>query len=154
MWRAPDPRPLYNLPAITQSSLVVLVEGEKCADALILRHSGDHRDERREGADRQDRLASPGSALRADLARSRFARLGLHRERGTRLCRGRLCFRFDPGAAHRTSPTSGTLPMLLPRDSTAPSSLRRANDGWSRPRRRCCRPLPLACGVDDDSPLT
>lgn len=35
MWRAPDPRPLYNLPAITKSSLVVLVEGEKCADALI-----------------------------------------------------------------------------------------------------------------------
>ncbi|MFO0315304.1 MAG: AAA family ATPase [bacterium] len=35
MWRAPDPRPLYNLPAITKSAHVVLVEGEKCADALI-----------------------------------------------------------------------------------------------------------------------
>lgn len=35
MWRAPDPRPLYNLPAITKSMQVVLVEGEKCADALI-----------------------------------------------------------------------------------------------------------------------
>jgi putative DNA primase/helicase len=35
MWRAPDPRPLYNLPAITKSTQVVLVEGEKCADALI-----------------------------------------------------------------------------------------------------------------------
>lgn len=35
MWRAPDPRPLYNLPAIAKASQVVLVEGEKCADALI-----------------------------------------------------------------------------------------------------------------------
>ena len=35
MWRAPDPRPLYNLPAISASRSVVLVEGEKCADALI-----------------------------------------------------------------------------------------------------------------------
>ena len=35
MWRAPDPRPLYNLPAITKSAQVILVEGEKCAGALI-----------------------------------------------------------------------------------------------------------------------
>jgi uncharacterized protein YndB with AHSA1/START domain len=35
MWRAPDPRPLYNQPAIRQSSTVILVEGEKCAEALI-----------------------------------------------------------------------------------------------------------------------
>ncbi|RDE49474.1 MAG: hypothetical protein DVS81_16500 [Candidatus Accumulibacter meliphilus] len=35
MCRAPDPRPLYNLPAIAQAEAVVLVEGEKCADALI-----------------------------------------------------------------------------------------------------------------------
>ncbi len=35
MWRAPDPRPLYNLPAISKAKQVVLVEGEKCADALI-----------------------------------------------------------------------------------------------------------------------
>ena len=35
MWRAPDPRPLYNLPAVSRSRTVVLVEGEKCADALI-----------------------------------------------------------------------------------------------------------------------
>jgi putative DNA primase/helicase len=35
MWRAPDPRPLYNLPAVAKSKSVVLVEGEKCADALI-----------------------------------------------------------------------------------------------------------------------
>jgi len=35
MWRAPDPRPLYNLPRISTSRAVVLVEGEKCADALI-----------------------------------------------------------------------------------------------------------------------
>jgi len=35
MCRAPDPRPLYNLPAVAQTDGVVLVEGEKCADALI-----------------------------------------------------------------------------------------------------------------------
>lgn len=35
MCRAPDPRPLYNLPAVVQSDTVILVEGEKCADALI-----------------------------------------------------------------------------------------------------------------------
>lgn len=35
MWRAPDPRPLYNLPAVAAARSVVLVEGEKCADALI-----------------------------------------------------------------------------------------------------------------------
>lgn len=33
--RMPEPRPLYNLPAIAQSEAVVLVEGEKCADALM-----------------------------------------------------------------------------------------------------------------------
>jgi len=31
----PDPRPLYNQPGMTSASLVVLVEGEKCAQALI-----------------------------------------------------------------------------------------------------------------------
>ncbi len=35
MWRAPDPRPLYNLPFISKAREVVLVEGEKCAAALI-----------------------------------------------------------------------------------------------------------------------
>lgn len=30
----PDPRPLYRLPKINTASVVVLVEGEKCADAL------------------------------------------------------------------------------------------------------------------------
>ena len=35
MWRAPDSRPLYNLPSVAASRQVVLVEGEKCADALI-----------------------------------------------------------------------------------------------------------------------
>lgn len=35
--RMPEPRPLYNLPAITAGDAVVLVEGEKCADALIQR---------------------------------------------------------------------------------------------------------------------
>ena len=35
VWRAPDPRPLYNLPGIAQASAVVLVEGEKTAQALI-----------------------------------------------------------------------------------------------------------------------
>ncbi len=35
LWRAPDPRPLYNQPALARSEQVVLVEGEKCADALI-----------------------------------------------------------------------------------------------------------------------
>jgi RecA-family ATPase/5S rRNA maturation endonuclease (ribonuclease M5) len=33
--RAPDPRPMYNQPAIAKADEVVLVEGEKCADALI-----------------------------------------------------------------------------------------------------------------------
>ncbi len=32
--QAPNPRPLYNLPAVMRSDYVVLVEGEKCADAL------------------------------------------------------------------------------------------------------------------------
>lgn len=31
----PEPRPLYNLPAIAAADAVVLVEGEKCADALM-----------------------------------------------------------------------------------------------------------------------
>ena len=31
----PEPRPLYNQPALTGASQVVLVEGEKCAQALI-----------------------------------------------------------------------------------------------------------------------
>ncbi len=35
MWRAPDPRPLYNQPAMATAREVVLVEGEKCAQALI-----------------------------------------------------------------------------------------------------------------------
>ncbi len=35
MWRAPDPRPLYNQPALLKARQVVLVEGEKCAQALI-----------------------------------------------------------------------------------------------------------------------
>ncbi|HNE33886.1 MAG TPA: AAA family ATPase, partial [Nitrospira sp.] len=35
MWRAPDPRPLYNQPAVAQANQVILVEGEKCADALV-----------------------------------------------------------------------------------------------------------------------
>jgi hypothetical protein len=35
MWRAPDPRPLYNLPAVHRARTIVLVEGEKCAQALI-----------------------------------------------------------------------------------------------------------------------
>jgi len=35
MWRAPDPRPLYNQPAMASARQVVLVEGEKCAQALI-----------------------------------------------------------------------------------------------------------------------
>ncbi len=34
-WRTPDPRPLYNLPAVVNASIVVLAEGEKCAQALI-----------------------------------------------------------------------------------------------------------------------
>ena len=35
MCRAPDPRPLYNLPDVARADSVILVEGEKCADALI-----------------------------------------------------------------------------------------------------------------------
>ncbi len=34
-WRAPDIRPLYNLPGIADANDVVLVEGEKAAQALI-----------------------------------------------------------------------------------------------------------------------
>lgn len=33
--RMPVPRPLYHLPAVAKADTVVLVEGEKCADALI-----------------------------------------------------------------------------------------------------------------------
>lgn len=33
--RMPEPRPLYNLPAISAVDAVMLVEGEKCADALM-----------------------------------------------------------------------------------------------------------------------
>lgn len=35
LWQGPAVRPLYNLPGITGASTVALVEGEKCADALI-----------------------------------------------------------------------------------------------------------------------
>jgi hypothetical protein len=35
MCRAPDPRPLYNLPDVSRADTVILVEGEKCAEALI-----------------------------------------------------------------------------------------------------------------------
>lgn len=35
MWRAPDPRPLYGQPVMATARQVVLVEGEKCAQALI-----------------------------------------------------------------------------------------------------------------------
>jgi 5S rRNA maturation endonuclease (ribonuclease M5) len=35
--RMPEPRPLYNLPAVATADAVVLVEGEKCADALMQR---------------------------------------------------------------------------------------------------------------------
>ncbi len=31
----PDPRPLYNQPGIAQTNQIILVEGEKCAQALI-----------------------------------------------------------------------------------------------------------------------
>ncbi|MFP3019793.1 MAG: toprim domain-containing protein, partial [Wolbachia sp.] len=31
----PETRPLYNIPGIMKSDKVILVEGEKCADALI-----------------------------------------------------------------------------------------------------------------------
>nr|SPS06253.1 DNA primase/helicase, phage-associated [Candidatus Nitrotoga fabula] len=34
-WSAPNPRPLYNQPGIAASDMVILVEGEKCAQALI-----------------------------------------------------------------------------------------------------------------------
>lgn len=34
-WSAPDPRPLYNQPGMALSDTVILVEGEKCAQALI-----------------------------------------------------------------------------------------------------------------------
>ena len=34
-YKAPDPRPLYNQPGIAASDSVILVEGEKCAEALI-----------------------------------------------------------------------------------------------------------------------
>src|SRR5690606_15590737 len=33
--RMPEPRPLYNLPALHPTDTVVLVEGEKCVDALM-----------------------------------------------------------------------------------------------------------------------
>ena len=33
--KSPDPRPLYNIPGITEAKKIILVEGEKSADALI-----------------------------------------------------------------------------------------------------------------------
>lgn len=36
--QAPDPRPLYNQPGINKAQKVILVEGEKCADALIAKN--------------------------------------------------------------------------------------------------------------------
>ena len=33
--KAPDPRPLYNQPAMKTAETILLVEGEKCADALL-----------------------------------------------------------------------------------------------------------------------
>jgi putative DNA primase/helicase len=35
VYKAPDPRPLYNLPGIASSEQIILVEGEKCAQSLI-----------------------------------------------------------------------------------------------------------------------
>jgi putative DNA primase/helicase len=35
IYKAPIPRPLYNLPNIAQCEHIILCEGEKCADALI-----------------------------------------------------------------------------------------------------------------------
>lgn len=35
VYKTPEPRPLYNLPGISQSKKVILVEGEKCAQSLI-----------------------------------------------------------------------------------------------------------------------
>ena len=34
-WAAPVPRPLYLQPGIATADTIVLVEGEKCAQALI-----------------------------------------------------------------------------------------------------------------------
>jgi hypothetical protein len=34
-WKAPDVRPLFNLPGLTKTDTIVFVEGEKCAQALI-----------------------------------------------------------------------------------------------------------------------
>nr|WP_264685367.1 MULTISPECIES: AAA family ATPase [unclassified Wolbachia] len=34
-YKAPDTRPLYNIPGILKSDKIILVEGEKCAEALI-----------------------------------------------------------------------------------------------------------------------
>ena len=34
-YEAPDPRPLYNIPSILKSDVVILCEGEKCAEALV-----------------------------------------------------------------------------------------------------------------------
>lgn len=34
-WKAPNPRPLYNLPALAEADTVIIAEGEKCAQALI-----------------------------------------------------------------------------------------------------------------------
>lgn len=34
LWRTPNPRPLYRLPQVISAQQVIIVEGEKCADAL------------------------------------------------------------------------------------------------------------------------
>jgi putative DNA primase/helicase len=74
----PDPRPLYNQPGMAAASHVVLVEGEKCAQALIA--IGVVATTAMHGAnapvDKTDWSPLAGK-IRADLARPRCARLGL-----------------------------------------------------------------------------
>jgi putative DNA primase/helicase len=78
----PEPRPLYNQPGMVSGRHVVLVEGEKCAQALIA--SGVVATTAMHGAnapvDKTDwsPLARQG---RADLARPRQAGLGLRHDR-------------------------------------------------------------------------
>jgi putative DNA primase/helicase len=92
MCRAPDPRPLYNLPAVAQTDAVVLVEGEKCADALI--RQGIVATTAMNGAkapvDKTDWTPLAGKAV-VDLARSRCTGLGLCRSRRRELASSAGC---------------------------------------------------------------
>ena len=93
-------RPLYNLPGLASSEAVVVVEGEKCAQALI--DAGICRDDpdgRRQRAGREDRSHAARRQARADLAGPRCAGTDLCGARGPGGARQRRAVLRDPVSA-------------------------------------------------------